>query len=297
VKKLKEFLYFEPTTLAEAIRILTEQGSHAYPLAGGTDILVRMKRCEIMPSALVNLKRIEGLNQIKNGSEKGISIGALTSISAIEQSPLVRSAYPVLSESASVLGSPSIRNLASLGGNVGRASPASDMTPSLIVLKANVFVEGPQGRREVEVETFFSGPGKTILSSGEVITSFFIPGMAKSSGAAYFKLGRTAGIDCCLVGAAASLTLSGKGNEVKEARIALSAVAPVPLRGKRTEEVLLSGSLTEGRIKEAARVAAEESSPITDFRGSASYRQEMVRVLTYRAISRALEQAHRGGKS
>jgi aerobic carbon-monoxide dehydrogenase medium subunit len=296
VKNLKQFEYFEPSTLPEAIRILSEQGSRAYPLAGGTDILVRMKRGEIMASALVNLKRIEGLNQIKKGSEKGISIGALVSISEIEDSPLLRSACPVLAESASVLGSPSIRNLASLGGNVGRASPASDMIPSLIVLKANVLVEGPKGKKEVEVEKFFSGPGKTILSSGEVITSIFVPGMAENAGAAYLKLGRTAGIDCCLVGAAASLTLSGKGNEAKEARIALSAVAPVPLRGKRTEEVLLSGTLSEGRINEAARVAVEESSPITDFRGSA-YRQEMVRVLTYRAISRALEQAHRGGKT
>ncbi len=297
MKKLKPFVYFEPATIGEAIRILIEQGSRACPLAGGTDILVRMKRGEITPSALVNLKRIKGLNTIQKESGKGIRLGALTSISAIEQSTLIQSTCPVLAESASVLGSPSIRNLASIGGNVGRASPASDMIPSLIVLNANVFVEGPKGKRELEVEKMFSGPGKTILSSGELITSFFIPGVAESSGAAYFKLGRTAGIDCCLVGAAASITLSGKDNEAKEARIALSAVAPVPLRGKKTEEVLLSGSLSEGRIKEAARVAAEESSPITDFRGSASYRQEMVRVLTYRAISRALEQAHRGGKS
>ena len=294
MKRLKPFSYFEPSTLTEAIDILKEQGSRALPLAGGTDILVRMKRGEILPTALVNLKRIEGLREIKKESKKGIDMGALTSISAIEHSSLIQSSCPVLAQAASLLGSPSIRNMATLGGNVGRASPASDMIPSLIVLGANVGIDGPKGKRVVGIEQLFLGPGQTTLSSGEVITSFSIPEMEVNTGAAYLKLGRTAGMDCCLAGVGVLLTLSAKKNELKVARVALAAVAPIPLRAKKAEEVLLSGPLNQERINEAAQVTADESSPISDTRASASYRKEMVRVFAQRAFSAALKQAQGG---
>ena len=253
MRRLRTFLYFEPATLEEAIRILSERGKGAYPFAGGTDLLVRMKRGEILPSALINLKRIKGLDQIRKGPGRGISVGALTPISAIEQSPLIRSTHPMLAEAARLLGSPSIRNLATLGGNVGRASPASDMVPSLIVLKARVTIEGIRGKKEFDVERLFSGPGTTTLSKGELIRSFFLPSLPPRSGGTYLKLGRHAGMDCALVGVAVCLSLSGKNREAKEARVALSAVAPVPLRATKTEEVLLSGPLTEERIREASR--------------------------------------------
>jgi len=296
LKRLRPFSYFEPPNIKEAIRILAEQGSQARPLAGGTDLLVRMKRGEITPIALVNLKRISGLAQIKKESGKTISIGALTSISAIENSPLIRSSYPVLAEAAGVLGSRSIRNLGTLGGNIGRASPASDMAPALIVLQARVVMEGLHGMREVEIEKFFVGPGSTILSPGNLITSFFLTERAPHSAAVYLKLGRREGFDCALAGVAVLITRLAKKNEAREARVALAAVAPVPLRAKKTEQVLLSGTLDEDRIKEAARVAAEESSPISDMRASGSYRREMVRVLTFRAVSKALTLAERGDR-
>jgi CO/xanthine dehydrogenase FAD-binding subunit len=294
LKRLKSFSYFEPANVIEAIKILAEQGSQAYPLAGGTDLLVRMKRGDITPTALVNLKRIRGLDQIKKESEKGISIGALTSISAIENSPLIQSSHPVLVEAAGVLGSPSIRNLGTLGGNIGRASPASDMAPSLIILQARVVIEGLNGKRELDIENFFLGPGATTLSPGDLITSFFLSEMVPKSAAVYLKFGRREGPDCALVGVAVLLELSGKKNEAREARVALSSVAPVPLRAKKTEKVLLSGPLNEDRIKEAARVAAEESSPITDIRATDFYRKEMVMVLTFRAVLKALALAEKG---
>lgn len=294
MKKLKSFSYFEPPTLKEAIDLLKGQDRRALPLAGGTDILVRMKRGDLLPSALVNLKRIDGLREIKKGSKKGIDLGALLSISAIEHSSLIQSSCPVLAQSASLLGSPSIRNMATLGGNVGRASPASDMIPSLIVLGADVVIDGPQGEKVMGIEKFFLGPGQTALSSGELITSFFVPEMETHTGATYLKLSRTAGMDCCLAGVAVLLTLSGRKNELKVARIALSAVAPTPLRAKKAEEVLLSGPLNQDRMNEAAQVASDESSPISDIRASASYRKEIVRVFAQRAFSIALKQAQGG---
>jgi CO/xanthine dehydrogenase FAD-binding subunit len=294
MRRLKAFSYFEPTTIEEAVRMLRKQGGQARPLAGGTDLLVRMKRGEILPSALINLKRIKGLDQIRKGPGRGVTVGALTPISAIEQSPLIRSTHPMLAEAALLLGSPSIRNLATLGGNVGRASPASDMVPSLIVLKARVMIEGIRGKKELDMERLFSGPGMTTLSKGELIRSFFLPGLPPRSGGTYLKLGRHAGMDCALVGVAVCLSLSGKNREVKEVRVALSAVAPVSLRATKTEEVLLSGPLTEERILEASRVAAMESSPIDDLRASGSYRKEMVSVLTCRAVLGALAEAEAG---
>lgn len=291
MKRLKPFSYFEPATLREASDILAEKGSSAYPLAGGTDLLVRMKRGDVKPLALVNLKGIPGLNQIEKEPAKGLHIGALAKISTLEHSSWVRSEYPILAEAAGLLGSPSIRNLATLGGNIGRASPASDMVPSLIVLQARAISQGIQGRKELEIESLFTGPGTTILSSGEIITSVFLPNLPARSGAAYFKLGRREGMDCALVGVAVFLTLSEKDHEAQNARVAMAAVAPFPVRPRRVEEVLLSGSLTEDRLREAARVAAEESTPITDMRASASYRKEMVKVLAFRALEMAVQRA------
>jgi CO/xanthine dehydrogenase FAD-binding subunit len=294
MKRLKAFSYFEPATIEEAVRMLRKQGEQARLLAGGTDLLVRMKRGEVSPSALINLKRIKGLDQIRKGPGKGMTLGALIKISAVEQSPLVRSTHPMLAHAARLLGSPSIRNVATLGGNAGRASPASDMVPSLIALKARVMIEGIRGKKELDLEKLFSGPGMTTLSKGELIRSFFLPNLPPRSGGTYLKLGRREGMDCALVGVAVWLSLSGKNAEAKEARVALSAVAPIPLRAKKTEEVLLSGPLTEERIREASRVAAMESSPIDDLRASGSYRKEMVRVLTSRAVREALTRANGG---
>jgi CO/xanthine dehydrogenase FAD-binding subunit len=291
LKRLKPFSYFEPATIAEAIEILTEKGGGAYPLAGGTDLLVRMKKGEIKPSTLVNLKGIPGLAQVEKEPEKGLHIGALAKISDIEHSFWARSDYPLLAEAAGLLGSPAIRNLGTLGGNIGRASPASDMVPSLIVLRARVFVQGSREKRELDVESFFKGPGSTILAFGEIIPSVLLPSVAPQSGAAYLKLGIREGMECALAGVAAFLTLSGRDHEVQDARVALAAVAPIPMRAKRAEGVLLSGSLSKERIREAARVAAEESNPVSDMRASASYRKEMVKVLASRALEMALQRA------
>ena len=294
MRRLKPFSYFEPLTLPEASKTLVEQGAHAYALAGGTDLLVRMKRGHIKPTALINLKRVEGLGEIKRETGKGIHIGAAVLISTVEHSPLIRAHFPVLTQAAGLVGAPAIRNLATLGGNIGRASPASDMAAPLIALGARLAICGPQGNKELKAEEIFCGPGKTTLSLGELVTSFFLPEPALRSGAVYLKLGRRQGMDCAIVGVAAHLALSSKKTEAKEARIALASVAPVPLRAKNAEEVLLSGSLTGERLREAARAAAENSSPITDMRASASYRREMVRVITFRALQQALNLAQEG---
>ncbi|MEW6334925.1 MAG: xanthine dehydrogenase family protein subunit M [Thermodesulfobacteriota bacterium] len=295
MKRIRPFRYVEAFTVREALEILAEEKEGAYPLAGGTDLLVRMKRGDLAPRALVNLKRIPGLDGIDAGAGGDIRIGALAPIAAIVDAPLFSAGQRVLAEAAGVLGSPAIRNLGTLGGNIGRASPACDMAPSLMVLQARVLVEGLRGKREIGIGEFFKGPGSTVLDPGELIISFLLPSPASGTGAAYERVGRREGMDCALVGVAASVTLSGNDRELKDARVTLAAVAPVPLQARRAEEVLLSGPLTEARIGEAARAAAADCFPISDMRASGAYRREMVRVLTCRAVARALRSAE-GGK-
>lgn len=291
MKRLKPFSYFEPATLAEAVEILSGSKEKAYLLAGGTDLLIRMKRGEIAPPALVNLKRISGLSSIEREGQSGIRIGALTTIAEIVCSPALRASHTLMAEAAAALGSPSIRNLATLGGNIGRASPASDMAPSLIVLKARLNISGPRGNKQVGLESFFTGPGATILQPGELITSVFLPDPAARSGAAYLKLGRGGGMDCALGCVAIFLTLGNTDTEVKEVLVAVGACSAIPMRANKTEALILSGSLTDGHIQEAAMAVAAETSPITDLRASESYRRQMVQVLFSRALKLAWSRA------
>jgi len=292
MKRLKNFSYYEPLSVKEAIETLTEEDG-AVPLAGGTDLLVRMKRGEIRPAALVNLKHIQNLKKIKSKSGNGTTIGSLASISDIQGSPVIQAKHALLVQAAGVLGAPSIRNLATIGGNIGRASPASDMSPSLIVLRARIITAGAKGKREVGMNEFFAGPGKTTLSNAEIITAFYIPEPSPNTGTSYLKLGRRrGGGDCALVGVAALLTM--ENDEAQDVGIALSSVGPGPMRARKAEEVVMSGPLDDERIKEAARAAADEVNPITDLRCSASYRKEMVKVLTYRALMESLQKAKRG---
>jgi carbon-monoxide dehydrogenase medium subunit len=292
MKRLKDFSYFEPASVKEAVETLTEEDG-AFPLAGGTDLLVRMKRGEIHPAALVNLKHIQNLKKIKSESGNGTTIGALASISDIKGSPAIQAKHPLLVQAAAVVGAQSIRNLATLGGNIGRASPASDMSPSLMILQARILTAGPKGKREVGMNEIFTGPGTTTLSNAEFITAFYIPEPSPHTGTAYLKLGRrTGGGDCALVGVATLLTM--ENDEAKGIGIALSSVGPKTMRALKAEEVVMSGPLDDERLKEAARAAADEVNPITDHRCSAAYRKEMVKVLTYRALIESLQKA-RGG--
>lgn len=284
MRRLQSFDHIVPSTLRDASEVMAERGKEAMLLAGGTDLLVRMKRGDIKPLVLVNLKRIEGLDQIEEKQGKRITIGALASLSSIEHSLLVRTRYPLLVQTLGVLGSPSIRNLATLGGNVGRASPAADSVPALIVLQATATVAGLNGEREVEIEKIFAGPGITILLPDEIIAAIHLPEPVPQSGGVYLKLGQRAGAECALVGVAAYVTLSDRRDRLESARVAMSAVAPIPLRVKGVEDILLSGQLTEERVREATHLAAETACPLTDMRATGQYRKDMVAILVRKAI-------------
>lgn len=289
MKRLKEFAYYEPTTLEEAIATLAEEGDHARVLAGGTDLIVDMKIERLPTSAVVNLKRIPGLTGIEDLGE-ATRIGALTNVTEIEHSHLVKRRHPALAQAASILASPPVRALATIGGNVGRASPASDLGPALIVSDAIAHIEGYAGRREQLVEALYTGPGTTSLAPSDIIVSLVIPKPPAGFGSAHVKLGkRGSGTDIAMAGASASVTIAD--GVVADCRIALASLGPTPFRATTAEGALQGRPPTEENLVASSKAAGAEAKPIGDVRASASYRTKLAQVLTLRALRRAVEVA------
>lgn len=290
MKRLREFVYHEPVSLDEAVRLLAAAGEGAHVLAGGTDLIVDMKTGRMRPSTVVNLKRIPGLAGIDD-DEGATRIGALTSVPVVEASALVQQRHPALAQAASILASPPVRALATIGGNVGRASPASDLGPALIVHDAHATIAGTGGSRDELVEDLYVGPGATSLVSSDIITSFRLPKPPPGFGSAHVKLGkRGSGTDIALAGVSASVVI-GDGGEIVDCRIALASLGPTPFRAVATESLLQSEVPSDALLAAAAETASGEARPIGDMRASASYRTTLARVLTMRALRGALESA------
>ena len=252
----------------------------------------------IETSVVVDLKKIRALRGIK-ATRKGLRIGAVTLMEEIASSPLVQSRYGMIAKGAAAVGSIQTRNRATLGGNLCNASPAADTAPPLIALSARARIAGSRRDREVPLEEFFIGPGKTCLQPNELLKEIFIPSPAGRSGSSFQRCTRTA-MDIALVNCAVFLSLVSKREIVADIRIALGAVAPTPVRAQPAEDVLKGKNPDKDAIEEAAERAVASVSPIDDVRSSASYRREMVRVLTRRAIEEALKEAlgsARGGSA
>ncbi len=291
------FEYLEPTNLQEVIAILTDRGSQAKVLAGGTDLLTLLKERTLKPHFVVNIKRLNGMEGIVHTPGKGLRIGALTTIRTLETSSLLKEKYPALAQAAHFLGSPQVRNLATIGGNLCNAAPSAETAPSLLSLSASARIAGPKGERTLPLKSFFSGPGATVLQEGELLTELLIPGPPPRMGSVYIKHCPRGSMDIAVVGVAVMVALSSVDGRVEECRIGLGAVGPTPFRAMKTEELLRGEKITKLLVREVAKKASEESSPISDIRGSAEYRRQMVRVLTARALLMALEKAHSPEKS
>ena len=287
---MKPFQYFEPASVEEAISLSAKYKEEAKVLAGGTDLVVQMMRRMAKPQYIINIGTIPHLNYIDYDGEKGLKIGASTTIAALEKSPEIRQRHPVIAQAALTLGSVAIRNVATLGGNLCNAAPSADMAPPLLGLSATVKIVGPTGEKTVLLEDFFTGPGSTILRTGELLIEVQVPLSPPRTGGVYLKHATRKFMDLAIVGVAAVITLSS--DEVcRDAKIVLGAVAPTPIRVQQAEGVIKNKMINEEKIQECAVVAAEEASPISDVRASAEYRREMVKVFTRDAVRRALEVA------
>jgi CO/xanthine dehydrogenase FAD-binding subunit len=289
---LPQFDYLAPTTIEEACSMLGHYGTKAKVLAGGTDLLVNMKKKLLAPEQIISLNKIEGLGEITTQNGAGLSIGPLSTAAYLAGSKSIQDRISVLAQGAGRLGSPLIRNRATVGGNLITARPASDLAPPLLVLGAGLILKGPQGDRSIPLEQFFLGPGQTVIMADEILTGIVIPKNQGPCAGAYFKLGTRKALEIALVNVASYLELADD-DSIKKARVALGAVAPIPFLASSAAKVL-EGVKPKNQddpiFNEAARAAARDSKPITDHRGSADYRLNMVEILTRRTLKAAYKQ-------
>ncbi len=291
--RMLKFAHLKPTTLEEACSLLLQHNGKARVIAGGTDLVVRMKQKLMTPEYLVDITYIPGLDKIEYDEKSGLKIGALCTHSQIESSLLVREKFGVLAQAAHTIGSVQVRNLGTIGGNLCHAAPSADSAPALIGLDAKVRILGTRGERKLKLKDFFKGPGETALKSDEILISVEVPNPPPHSAAVYLKQSPRKAMDLAVVGVAVVLWLTAADSTCAGIRIALGAIAPTPIRAKRAEEMVQGKKVDEGLIGEAARVASEEAKPISDVRGSVEYRKEIVEVLTRRGIQQTIEQAQK----
>ncbi len=286
---LPKFNYLAPQSIAEACALLAEHQEKAKVIAAGTDLLVQMKHKEVKPQYIIDLKRIPGLDYIRYDDQSGLQIGALTTIRAIETSPLVQQSFSILSQAAGLLGTVQIRNRGTIGGNLGNAAPSAETAPALMALAAKAKIVGSKKERVVALEDFFLGPGETVLQPDEMLTEIQVPNPAALSSGVYLKHTVRRMAELAIVGVGVLITWNGTGQTCGDVRIILGAVAPTPLRVERAEEVLKGQQLSGELMEKAAQIASEESRPIDDIRSAAEYRRKMVRVLVKRALEQATE--------
>ncbi|MCB2192245.1 MAG: xanthine dehydrogenase family protein subunit M [Deltaproteobacteria bacterium] len=282
------FDYYRPADLSEALALLGQMGDQAKPLAGGTDLLVNLKLKKLAPKALLDLSGLEELKGIR-GENGQVSLGALNTASRLAAG--ATEVPGLLSLGAGALGSPQVRNRATLGGNLVTARPAADICLPLLALGAKAVLAGPDGEREVALDGYFKGPGYTVKEPDEILTRVVLDTPRPGVGGGYQKLGLRQAMEIALVNVAAYLELEDDGKTVALARVALGAVAPTPMLSPGASQALTGKTAEESCFTQAAEAAAADAKPIDDHRGSAAYRRDMVRTLTLRALRQALSLA------
>jgi len=278
-------LFYKAADLKEACALLSQYGERAKILAGGTDLMAAINRRLLFPEVVISIGS-SGLDYIKAEGDN-LVIGATTTHSRIVRSALVREKAPLLAEATKHIGSPAIRNMGTTGGNLVNASPAADTGTVLLALGARLKLVSASGERDVAVEEFFTGPGKTVLESNELLQEVVIPSQNADSRWAWYKLGKRKADICSVISVAIALQMDG--NLCSRARIALGAVAPTPLLAKRAGSLLEGKPLDEALIEKAAKTASGETAPIDDVRATVWYRRRVSETLVRRLLGQILE--------
>lgn len=289
---LPDFDYHAPATLSEACGLLASLGEGARILAGGTDLLHKMKLGKEEPKALVSLRRLEELKAIRAVPGVGVVIGATATHNALMESEVLHSAFFSVSDAAHQMASNQIRNLGTVGGNIVNAAPSADLVPILIALKATIRLVSASGERTMELGDFFAEPASCVIAPGEILTEITIPEQ-RATGSRYVKFGLRRSGALAVVGAAAAVTCSG--GKIEECRIALSSSAPKPIRAFEAEKFLVGREPTLANLKEAQKLVSAEVRPRDSIRGSADYRRHLAGVLARRALTKAVETGHGKG--
>ncbi|MSP21993.1 MAG: xanthine dehydrogenase family protein subunit M [Dehalococcoidia bacterium] len=286
---MRRFDYYRPSSVAEASSILRERGPGGLLLAGGTDVLVQVKEAGRPVDYVVSLSAIDGLSGISEEAG-GLRIGARARMVEIAAHQAVQSGYAALADGAALVGSIQTRHVATIGGNICNAAPSADTSPPLAVFDATAHIDGPSGSRSVGLGSFWTGPGRTVLETGEVVTHFTLPATAEHSGSHYQRHTPRKVMDIAAVGTAVYLELDASG-VCTTARIALGAVAPTVVRAPKAEAALVGQRVNETSAAAVGAVAATEATPISDQRASAEFRTYLIEVMTKQSILRAAERA------
>lgn len=313
---MKGYEYHKPQTVKEAIDLM-EGLENAKYIAGGTDVMVLIRQKKLAPARLISLRNIGDLKYME--TEGGLRIGSAVTHNAIAKNDFVQRRYSALVDAVKKVGSLQIRNVATMGGNICNAAPSADTACPLLVLDASVIIAGKTGEREMSLDDFFLGPNKVALEKGEILKGFTMPAFGENTGSAYFKHTRRQAMDLPMLGVAARVTIDIGGSEVgckdafctvdsisnilkrledenlvcEDVRIAMGVVAPRPIRARKAEEALKGKVISEKLFEEIGEIAASESQPRDSIRGEAWYRRDMVKVLTKRAILKAVDRVIR----
>ncbi|MBI5441843.1 MAG: xanthine dehydrogenase family protein subunit M, partial [Deltaproteobacteria bacterium] len=278
---LPDFEYYAPEQVPEACRLLAEFGPRAKVLAGGTDLLHKMKQGSLAPEILVSLRNLKGLKEIRQVPGEGLVIGALATHNDLLGSPVVQGSYLSISQAAHQMASNQIRNLGTVGGNIVNAVPSADLPPILIALRATIRLEGVAGARTLALEDFFVGAAQCDIRPDEILTQIVIPEQA-TTGSTYIKFGLRRSGALAVVGAAASVAL--EGDTLIDARVVLSSSAPTVIRAREAEAFLRGKKVSNAALAEAGKLASAASRARDSIRGSAEYRRHLAGVLTKRAL-------------
>lgn len=308
---MKAYDYHMPRTVKEAIDIMGGLENAKY-IAGGTDVMVLLRQGKLNPANLVSLRNVAEISRID--AQNSARIGAGVTHTLIANNEFIREHYSALADGAGVVGSKQIRNVATIGGNICNAAPSADTACPLLVLDAEVVIAGKSGERQVPVDDFILGPNQVALEKGELVTGFVMPVFGDKTGSAYIKHARRLAMDLPILGIAVRATvkiggaeaacrdaftladvpdtvkrLEAEGLVLEDVRVAMSVVAPRPVRARKAEEAVKGKTISEKVLEELGEIAASESKPRDSFRGEAWYRRDMVKVLTKRALLKSIE--------
>ena len=288
---MQAFNYVAAQSVDEVIKLLTENGDTARVMSGGTDLIVALREGRRKADLVIDVKRLKETSEMTYDAQNGLTLGAAVPCHRMYDDKAVAKAYPGLIDSAGLIGGVQVQGRASMGGNLCNASPAADSIPSLIAHSAICNIAGPNGQRQLPVEEFCVAPGRTALQSGEFLVSLQIPAPKPGFGAAYLRFIPRNEMDIAVVGVGASVQLDESRTKIVAARIALGAVAPKPLFVQAAGDALAGKTISDAVIEEAARLAQDAATPISDMRGTAEYRKHLAAVLTRRTLNKAIERA------
>lgn len=287
---MRSFSYVAPQSVGEAVALLDEHGRDAKALAGGTDLLVRIKRNLLAPRLLVDLAGIQELHGVEV-TEQGLRIGSMATHTQIASSPVIRKQAPAVAEASAAVGSVQTRNLGTLGGNLVSCVPSIDGAPALLALDAVVTVADPDGRRQMPLQDLLLEPHCSALAPDELLLEIVIPAENLGRASSFEKYRRRKGLSLAVVNAAAAVELDEAGERLSRVAIGLGAVAPTTIRARAAESFLTGRLVDAETLAEAAKIAGQETLPIDDFRASAQYRRDLVLVLTRRVLDGAIARA------